>query len=145
MGFWTTPEYKKLLKKLDKDIAQSAELEDILSRARVLMAIGKAQGAKADLDTYILKDQTNARVYVNRAATRFPHDLKGVVADCSKAIALEPDNKNAYFLRGLAHYEQGNKQQGCNDFSRAIALGFTVLRYAEQNKCAEFWGEKAYP
>jgi tetratricopeptide (TPR) repeat protein len=95
--------------------------------------------SKDDFDNYLLTDTLNARVYVNRAGTRFPSDLSGVVSDCTKAISLEPDNKNAYFLRGLARYELGEKEQGCEDFSKAIELGFSVLRIAEEEKCIDFW------
>lgn len=142
LGFWTTPEYKKQLKKLNKEIDNSRDLELLLNRARINLAMGKSNPAKADLDNYILKNQNNARAYVNRAGTRFPYDLKGVILDCNKAIAFEPDNKNAFFLRGLAHYELGEQEQGCADFKKAVDLGFSVLRFAEQNKCAAFWQEE---
>jgi len=68
-------------------------------------------------------------------------DMEGAVSDCNKAIALDPENKNAFFLRGLAHYELGRKEQACEDFSKAINLGFSILRIAEKQRCAEFWGE----
>jgi tetratricopeptide (TPR) repeat protein len=62
--------------------------------------------------------------------------------DCNKAISLEPDNKNAYFLRGLARYELGEQEEGCEDFNKAIELGFSVLRIAEQEKCIDYWNVK---
>jgi tetratricopeptide (TPR) repeat protein len=110
-----------------------------LSRARIYLATGTSDKAKEDFDSYLLTDTLDARVYINRAGTRFPIDLSGVVSDCNKAIFIEPDNKNAYFLRGLARYELGEKEQGCEDFSKAIELGFSVLRIAEQEKCIDFW------
>lgn len=139
MGFWTKPGFKDLLKKLDEEISESQTPELYLKRARIYMAVGKPKKAKSDFDAYILNDTSNARVYLNRAGTRFPDDLEGVVIDCNKAIELEPNNKNAYFLRGLARYDLGKKEQACEDFSKAIELGFSVLRIAEQEKCAEFW------
>lgn len=139
MGFWTTPNFSDLIKTLDTEIANSPKPDLYLNRARIYLATGKPQEAKNDFDTYISNDTTNARVYVNRAGTRFPDDLEGVVADCNKAIELEPNNKNAYFLRGLARYDLGEKEKACDDFSRAIESGFSVLRIAEQQKCAEFW------
>ena len=57
------------------------------------------QMAKDDFDRYLLNDTLDARVYLNRAGTRFPDDLKGVVLGCNKAISLDPNNNNAYFLR----------------------------------------------
>jgi tetratricopeptide (TPR) repeat protein len=141
MGFWTKPDFDDFLKELEKEISDSPKPDLYLNRARIYMAIGKPKQAKSDFDAYILNDTTNARAYINRAGTRFPDDLAGVVLDCNKAIALAPDNKNAYFLRGLARYELGEKEQGCEDFSKAIELGFSVLKIAEQEKCIDYWDE----
>jgi tetratricopeptide (TPR) repeat protein len=139
MGFWTKPGFNDLLKTLDDEILKSPEPELYLNRARIYLATGMTKLAKDDFDRYLLKDTSDASVYVNRAGTRFPNDLNGVVMDCNKAISLDPNNKNAYFLRGLARYESGEKEQGCEDFSKAIELGFSVLRIAEQEKCRDFW------
>jgi len=142
MGFWTKPNFGELIAILDQEISDSPGPESYLNRARMHMALGQPEQAKEDFDAYILHDPSNARVYVNRAGTRFPVDLEGVVDDCDKAIAIDPRLKNAYFLRGLARYELGNKELGCEDFSMAIALGFSVLRIAEQEKCASYWDEE---
>jgi tetratricopeptide (TPR) repeat protein len=139
MGFWVRPEFEKLLSKLSDEIDKTADPEDFLNRARMYMAIGKSAEARQDFDRYIKHDPSDARVFLNRAGTRFPVDMQGVVEDCNKALALEPDNKNAYFLRGLASYELGHKEQACKDFYRAIELGFVILKEAEYEKCAEYW------
>jgi tetratricopeptide (TPR) repeat protein len=139
MGFWVRPDFNDRLSKLSDDIAGSADPEDYLNRARMYMAIGKSAEAGQDFDQYIKHDQSVARVFVNRAGTRFPGDLQGAVEDCNKALALEPDNKNAYFLRGLALYGLGEKEEACGDFYRAIELGFVILKEAEYEKCAEYW------
>ncbi len=142
MGFWTKPNFNELIKKLNDEITQSNNPELHLNRARVFLATGMVDKAREDFSTYLLTDTLNASVYINRAGTRFPYDLIGVVSDCNKAISLEPNNKNAYFLRGLARYELGEKEQGCEDFNKAIELGFSVLRIAEQEKCIEYWDTK---
>jgi tetratricopeptide (TPR) repeat protein len=139
MGFWTRPNFEKLLEKLVEQILTNPNPELYLNRARIFIATGKPQLAKSDLDVYISQNGENARAFINRAGTRFPADLEGAVADCTKAISLEPDNKNAYFLRGLANYESGKREEGCKDFSKAIELGFSVLRLAEYERCAEYW------
>ncbi|MFN2395481.1 MAG: hypothetical protein ABR597_07310 [Bacteroidales bacterium] len=139
MGFWTRPDFNVFLKTLDDEILKSAKPELYLNRARIYLAIGMTRLAKDDFDEYLLTDTLNARVYINRAGTRFPNDLNGVVNDCNKAISLDPNNKNAYFLRGLARYELGEKENGCEDFSQAIELGFSILRIAEHEKCNEYW------
>jgi tetratricopeptide (TPR) repeat protein len=144
MGFWTKPGFNNFLDQLEKEISNSPKPDLYLNRARIYMAIGKSELAKADFDAYILKDTSNARAYLNRAGTRFPEDLEGVVIDCNKAIAIEPGNKNAFFLRGLARYDLGEEEEGCEDFQKAIELGFAILRMAEQEKCIEFWDKENY-
>jgi hypothetical protein len=139
MGFWVRPEFKEMLTELSAKIDASADPVDYLTRARMLMAIGEPERARQDFDRYINYDSTDAHVYVNRAGARMPDDLQGVVDDCNKAIVLEPDNRNAYFLRGLALYGLGREEKACADFFRAIELGFEVLKEAEYEKCSTFW------
>ncbi|MBN2820893.1 MAG: hypothetical protein JXP36_18110 [Bacteroidales bacterium] len=139
MGFWTKPNFDKLLDDLSLKISEAKNSELNLIKARIYLALGKSTDAKANLDIYLKENADDARALINRAGTRFPSDMKGVVEDCSQAIELEPSNKNAFFLRGLAFYELGQKEKACDDFSRAIELGFSILRIAEQQRCAEYW------
>jgi hypothetical protein len=139
MGFWVREDFKEVLDELSDKIQEINDPELNLARARIFLATGNPQQAKDDLDAYLHKNTTDPRAYINRAGTRFPVDMKGVVSDCNKAISLEPDNKNAWFLRGLAHYELGEKQEACNDFSHAIELGFSVLKMAEEYRCRDLW------
>jgi len=138
-GFWTKPNFRELQDTLDKQIAANSEAELHLMRGRLYMAIGNSEKAREDFSAFIANDSSNARVFINRAATFFPGDMQGVLADCDRAIALNPENKNAWFLRGLALYEMDRKKEACESFSKAIELGFSVLRIAEKQKCAEYW------
>ncbi len=141
MGFWTKPNFEELLDELSQKISETQNTTFNLSRARIYLALGKSAEAKRDLDVYLEKNEDDARALINRAGTRFPADMKGVVEDCNKAIALEPDNKNAYFLRGLAFYELDEKEKACDDFARAIELGFSILKVAEEYRCSEYWND----
>ncbi len=135
MGFWTRPGFEELLEELSARLEKTADPELNLIRARIYLATGNAVNARADLDAYISHNNANARAYINRAGTRFPADMQGVVSDCGKAIELEPGNKNAWFLRGLAYYELGEKEKACSDFTRSAELGFSILRIAEEQRC----------
>ena len=139
MGFWVRPDFRDLLTTLSGQMEGSADPGDYLNRARIFLAIGRSEQARQDLDRYLEHYPDDARALVNRAGTRMPVDLQGVVEDCNTAIELEPDYKNAYFLRGLASYGLGKKEEACADFYRAVELGFTVLKEAEYDKCAEYW------
>lgn len=138
-GFWVRPSHKDNLEALSATIEKTNSLPDILHRGRMYLALGRPKLAFQDFDNYIKKDTTYARVYVHRAATRFPNGLKGIVSDCSKAIELDASDKNAFFLRGLAYYGLGEEQKGCDDFKQAIAMGFEILKEAEYNKCKDYW------
>ncbi len=139
MGFWVRPNFENLIKELDSIIYGSNDIEILLNRARIYMAIEKSELAKKDFDIYIQNDTTNARVYMNRAATKFPNDFLGAIIDCNKSIAIDPNNKSAYFLRGIALFQTGEKEKACEDFYKAIELGFSILKQAEKEKCDEFW------
>lgn len=139
MGFWTKPNFNELLAKLALKLKETQNPELNLTRARIYLATGKSKEAKADLDIYLEQNPNDARAYINRAGTRFPADMKGAVDDCNKAINLDHENKNAFFMRGLAEYELGEKKKACEDFTRAIELGFSILRIAEEQRCSEYW------
>jgi hypothetical protein len=142
MGYWVRPGFEEILDVLSEKIQETDDPELYLAKARIFLATGNSQNARADLDVYLQENPTDVRAYINRAGTCFPADMKGVVDDCDKAISLEPGNKNAWFLRGLAHYELGKKQQACDDFTRAIELGFSILKIAEEQRCRDFWKEE---
>ena len=139
MGFWTKPNFEELLGELSQKLSENQNPELYLTRARIYLATGKSKEAKSDLDVYLEQTPDDARAYINRAGTRFPDDMEGALYDCNKSIDLEPNNKNAFFLRGLAEYELGQKEKACEDFSRAIELGFSILRIAEEYRCSEYW------
>jgi hypothetical protein len=142
MGFWTKPNFEELLGELTQKISETENTELYLSRARVKLALGKSFDAKTDLDVYLEQNPDDTRALINRAGTRFPDDMEGVISDCNKAIELESENKNAWFLRGLANWELGFKERACGDFSRAIDLGFSILQMAEEQRCREYWDIK---
>lgn len=141
LGFWTRPNFEELLKEIDSTISVKPDIEAYLNRARIFMAVGDVAKAKNDFDVYLAENPNDSRALINRAGTRFPLDLSGVMDDCTKAIELDPANKNAYFLRGLARYELGEKEEACTDFEKAIELGFSILRIAEEQRCAEYWNQ----
>ena len=138
-GFWVRPNHMEQIDQLNTIIEKTNDTEFVLQRGRMYLAVAKYKLAKKDFDTYIEKDSLDAKVFINRAATRFPNGFKGIVYDCNKAIALDSTDKNAYFLRGIAYYGLDKKQKGCDDFQKSIDLGFEILKEAEYKKCKDFW------
>lgn len=141
-AFWVKPDHKKSLNELNSRISKTNSTKARLNRARIYMAMNQPKKAKPDFDYYINHEDANARVYVNRASTRFPDDMKGVIEDCNTAINIDPKNKNAYFLKGLALFDMGEKEKACESFKNAIESGFSILKVAEKARCAEYWDEE---
>ncbi|MFB6317731.1 tetratricopeptide repeat protein [Saccharicrinis sp. FJH54] len=140
MGFWVYPDFSEKLQQLNEALARSgADPALYLNRARMYMATADPQQAREDFTAYLDVDSTDSRVYINRAGTWFPDRMDMVITDCNKVIDLDPENKNAWFLRGLAKYSIGMEEEGCADFQKAIDLGFSVLKQAESERCKEFW------
>lgn len=139
MGFWTRPNYKDIIIDLDQEIEKTNNPELILERARVYVALGKAPEARADFEAYVKTDSTDAYVFMNLAGTCFPYDFPGVIKYSNKAIELDPEDKNSYFMRGLAKFEMGQQEGGCDDIQRAIDLGFNFIAPAISSQCNEIW------
>lgn len=142
MGFWVRPGYQEAIDDLSEKIRTEPSPDDFAARGRMYMAIGKTMEARQDFDSYIAMDPGEGRIFLNRASTRFPADMKGAVEDCNRAIELLQKGahvKLALFLRGLARYELGEHEEACADFQKAIELGFTILKDAEKERCSAYW------
>lgn len=142
MGFWTRPDYADIIIDLDDAIKKTSDPELILERARVYVAIGKAPEARADFEAYVKTDSTDAYVFMNLAGTCFPQDIPGVIKNCTRALELNPNDKNSYFMRGLARYDLGQREEACDDIQRAIELGFNFIAPAISSRCNEFWDQE---
>lgn len=77
-----------------------------------------------DTFTRILEENPdNVRAWFDRASVRHcKRNWDEVIADCSRAIALDPEFADAYLLRGSAHDKKGELVPAVADWTRAIAL-----------------------
>jgi tetratricopeptide (TPR) repeat protein len=50
------------------------------------------------------------------------NDLDGAIADCSKAIELNPRSTDAYAVRGLIFMQKGNLEGAIADLDKALVL-----------------------
>ena len=61
--------------------------------------------------------------YVERSIVAYAReDYKDVLADCSLAIELQPDNPVTHYMRGSANYELKQYNEALADYDRAIDL-----------------------
>ncbi|MBD6618426.1 PDZ domain-containing protein [Komarekiella sp. 'clone 1'] len=62
--------------------------------------------------------------YVRRCSAHFKlKDYTDALDDCNDAIQINPNNDEAYYLRGTSYYLDGNKYQGMKDLQKAASLG----------------------
>ena len=102
--------------------------------------LGDTRGAIADLTKSIgyanentIGDSINGGKGILATNYRLRGHLKGllklsyneIIIDLNKAVNLDPKDGKNYAARGYARYQNGEKNQGCLDFSRAGELGFT--------------------
>ena len=50
-------------------------------------------------------------------------DVQGAIEDYSQAITIDPQNVTAYFNRGNAKVNLGDKEGACHDYKKVTALG----------------------
>jgi len=71
----------------------------------------------------------DAKGYYNRGrAYQRSGDFLNAIGDYDKAIALDPRLAWAYYHRGLAHGDRGNRRQQVRDLKAAARLGLGMAR-----------------
>src|SRR5262245_1265641 len=80
-------------------------------------------GASSNFDNVKAIDQLAAVAYANRAVARYQlGDYEGTIADCNRAVAINPRLTDGYNNRGLARYAKKDYDGALVDFDRAIAI-----------------------
>ena len=57
------------------------------------------------------------------------------IKDMNKAISIDKEADNSYYLRGLAKIKIGKSEEGCKDLSKAGELGKTEAYEAMKQNC----------
>ena len=67
---------------------------------------------------------STADKYVLGCAVRYLlTDYQGAIADCDKAIKIDPRDGDAYYNRGIAKEMDGDLNGACSDWRQASSLG----------------------
>ncbi|PYL67203.1 MAG: hypothetical protein DMF20_04155, partial [Verrucomicrobia bacterium] len=73
---------------------------------------------------------TDAEGFLNRAGARaFNGDMTGAIADCTRAIELDPNSVTAVYKRGALKLQKGDYDGAIADLSRAIELSPNTADY----------------
>lgn len=117
--------------------AENEVLEKRFAEANAKVDAGEFQAA-LDLYNEILEAEPKAgNVWIMRGVAKWNlKDRSGARADLAQAIALHPDNFDAYRVRGQFRYQQEDFSGSLADFNKAIEL-------TRQKPVAEFFGMRA--
>lgn len=96
------------------------------NRAAAYTAVQKYDEALADLTQAIrFSKEKSAKTFINRSAIYFNAGLlDDALTDINAAIELEPDNAEAYWIRGTIHHFQKQADASQRDLQKARDLGF---------------------
>ena len=81
--------------------------------------------AKAELTETLQPDPQDAAAYVKRGFIHFDkNDYESAIADCNQALVLDPQNEQAFYLRGTAYASKirPDYPHAIEDLTRAIEL-----------------------
>jgi tetratricopeptide (TPR) repeat protein len=135
--------------------AENEELEKRFKEANSKLDAGETQTALDAYNEILEAEPAAGNVWVMRAVAKWKlKDLSGARADLAQAIALHPDNVDAYRVRGQMRYEAKDYSNSLADFTKAIeqvrsnARAFMTagnkagaIAYEKEN--AELWGMRA--
>lgn len=97
-----------------------------LTLGRLLHQQKRSEEAMSWLDRAIVFFPDYTKAYFNRAVLHFgARNMDRAVSDLTRVIELEPSG-SAYYRRGLAYQERGDRNQALADFLKAKSLGFQV-------------------
>ncbi len=85
--------------------------------------MGQYQLAEADFSDVIGRNPRDAGAYLNRGRARAALGKKKAFNDLDRAVALQPEWGQAWFIRGRYREEQGDVEGANTDYLRAYQLG----------------------
>jgi len=113
--------YETSVKDYTKALSLNPENEDkndiYLQRAYAYIEIKDYSKAIDDFNTLLKEEPQNSRYLTKRGyAKKLAGDFQGALADANKAI--EQNNPEGNYLRGLIYFEQGNYKDALVDFKK---------------------------
>jgi tetratricopeptide (TPR) repeat protein len=100
-----------------------------------LMA-GYVQKALSDFDEAIKHGGNLPLIYNNKAiAYHFLKNYEEAIQNLTMAIKLKPDYGEAYFNRAFVYFSKTDTLKACDDFNKALAVGYEKSRPYTQKFC----------
>ncbi|MDR2428362.1 MAG: hypothetical protein LBD62_00970 [Candidatus Margulisbacteria bacterium] len=83
----------------------------------------------ADVGNGIASGQTGMQAGYRKY---FEKDYAGAVIECTNELKRDKENARAYFLRGMARYDAGEKEDALKDFAAAKRLDASFSKEIER-------------
>jgi tetratricopeptide (TPR) repeat protein len=122
----------------DLDIAtqlNKSGYEAFFDKGLINLNNGNMTDAVSDFNKAITINAKDFEAYLDRAIAKYNlGDYNGTLADMDTSIQLNPAAK-AYFYRGMANIQMGNKSDGCSDLKQAASMGNSDAASELQKNC----------
>ena len=102
-----------------EDCSKAISINPAFALAYVVRAAARLESRAYDEAIYIRAGSDTAHRSFSLVESDAYHDA---VADCNRALELDPDNVLAFFTRGDAHFRWGLYDYAIKDFDRAIMI-----------------------
>jgi tetratricopeptide (TPR) repeat protein len=100
-----------------------AELRQLAQHSIVLRVVNPAPAVEASSVATAGREPTDAAGFARRGATRvFNSDLKGAIADLTRAVELDPKSSRYLYDRGVARLRNDEEKAALADFEAALRL-----------------------
>ena len=98
--------------------------EGYAGRATLRLSMGHAQAALPDLDRAILLDARHASAHAKRCAAKvaLKRPAAEALADCEKALALDPSDPESWTIAAIVHRSLGQFEAAAASHRRALEL-----------------------
>jgi tetratricopeptide (TPR) repeat protein len=107
------------------------------NRGNAKSRLKNKEAAITDYNKTITIDASYAGAYFNRATCWYElgQYKASSVADYTKSLEIKPNDPNAYYMRGITKIYITQKESGCEDLKKALALGSTDANTALTRYC----------
>ncbi len=98
--------------------------EGYVGRATLRLSMGQAQAALPDLDRAIVLDARHASAHAKRCAAKvaLKRPAAEALADCERALALDPSDPESWTIAGIVHRSLGQLEAAAASHRRALEL-----------------------
>jgi tetratricopeptide (TPR) repeat protein len=116
--------YEAALYEIKQAIQLKAELINYSTKINILFDMGDIDACLEGCNLYLQIDNSNAQIYMLRARCIIYNNSEYIegLTDLDKAIAIDPNNYQPYYLKGSIYLFQNQYNSAINAFAKALLL-----------------------